>query len=1045
MADLKAQIEITADASGVEAGVTKAKRSLKDLGTTAATEGRKASDGLSNAGRGADDAAKKIERSTKSLINSIQRTTAAMEAGSKSSSDYFRALANQRGISQDALKPYLTQLDAVIAKQKAVGVSAGQTRQAMQQLPAQFTDIATQLAGGQNPFLILLQQGGQIRDQFGGIGPALRGIASAINPVTVAVAGLAVGFGGLALAIASAEESARSFATIQAQLSATGRSGALGGNSDIKAFITELSQAPGVTRQVATEIISELSKVHEIGAPLFKDLARLAVDYAKATGTEIPTAAKTLAQAFKDPANGAKQLDQALGTLSSSQLQQIETLTRQNDLVGAQKVLFEALEGSIKGLASNALTPLQTATNDLGNAWDAAMRKLDASEGIRTLNSLLTRTVELVTFLVNNADKIGGLGTIGLTSVPGIGGPAALANAITSGLKSGPRRNPTASGKVTEDVAAAAAATASASANEDSVKRGLEVAASYKTATRQIQELTQKQDGLRASLAAAESAYGKNSTQAKALADGIKGIGEQIDSIRKKGSKGGSGSSEILAQGRLDIERIQAEAAEATNALANQQKILDAQRAANLIEDRQYYAEKKRLAAESSQAQVDALEKENDALAAQNLTKADALNRDRQIVVNQQKIAKLQADATANQTILDIQAASAIETKTRAMQAAVAAAQQYVSTAGRQAQRDIEGLGRGNLQRQIDQQRNQREDQFLARSDVLNAQLRAKQINQEEFNTYMQLERAAYEGVLEIDRQAWAKRLAIMQDGIKGAQEALANYIVYTQDAYSRANQLVTEGLSGLASALTDSLWDMNLDSFKEFGERLGKQILQGIVEQQITGPIAQWLQTGLSQDGGSVFGQILGALTGTGGKSTPLDGLLGNAGSSASTGAMAASATAATTSLTALTTAAMSAATSLALIGANAVGSSGGDALGAFIGAMGFSDGGYTGAGGKNEIAGAVHKGEYVINAESTRSLGLNFLERLNQRGHGYARGGYVGPIMAGDLRGSDRGRAGDQYSVNVQGQPGMNHSTLLQQGRKIAEGIALAQQRNG
>ncbi|EGJ9766860.1 DUF1983 domain-containing protein [Escherichia coli] len=38
----------------------------------------------------------------------------------------------------------------------------------MRTLPAQFTDIVTQLAGGQNPFLIMLQQGGQISDSFGG-------------------------------------------------------------------------------------------------------------------------------------------------------------------------------------------------------------------------------------------------------------------------------------------------------------------------------------------------------------------------------------------------------------------------------------------------------------------------------------------------------------------------------------------------------------------------------------------------------------------------------------------------------------------------------------------------------------------------------------------------------------------------------------------------------------------------------------------------------------------------------------------------------------
>ncbi|OVB67421.1 tail protein, partial [Escherichia coli] len=43
-----------------------------------------------------------------------------------------------------------------------------QYKAAMRTLPAQFTDIVTQLAGGQNPFLIMLQQGGQISDSFGG-------------------------------------------------------------------------------------------------------------------------------------------------------------------------------------------------------------------------------------------------------------------------------------------------------------------------------------------------------------------------------------------------------------------------------------------------------------------------------------------------------------------------------------------------------------------------------------------------------------------------------------------------------------------------------------------------------------------------------------------------------------------------------------------------------------------------------------------------------------------------------------------------------------
>lgn len=59
------------------------------------------------------------------------------------------------------------------------------------------------------------------------------------------------------------------------------------------------------------------------------------------------------------------------------------------------------------------------------------------------------------------------------------------------------------------------------------------------------------------------------------------------------------------------------------------------------------------------------------------------------------------------------------------------------------------------------------------------------------------------------------------------------------------------------------------------------------------------------------------------------------------------------------------------------------------------WADGGFTGPGGKYDPAGVVHRGEFVINAASTKKLGLDYLNRLN----GYANGGYVGaPASAAD-----------------------------------------------
>ncbi|WP_410824346.1 phage tail length tape measure family protein [Methylobacterium oryzisoli] len=73
--------------------------------------------------------------------------------------------------------------------------------------------------------------------------------------------------------------------------------------------------------------------------------------------------------------------------------------------------------------------------------------------------------------------------------------------------------------------------------------------------------------------------------------------------------------------------------------------------------------------------------------------------------------------------------------------------------------------------------------------------------------------------------------------------------------------------------------------------------------------------------------------------------------------------------------------------------GLSGGATSGGIFGGLGkllgFSEGGYTGDGGKYEPAGVVHRGEYVLPQEVVKRLGVKNLERLRR---GYADGGLVG-----------------------------------------------------
>lgn len=142
-------------------------------------------------------AAEKQSAALKNLLGSIDPTIRAFssldeqhaqlvshfEAGRINSTqfEHFNTILNQ---TRERLSGVADVLPEALSRQEAAarraGISVGQYSAALRTLPAQFTDIATQLAGGQSPFLILLQQGGQIKDSFGGLGPMLQALRDAL-------------------------------------------------------------------------------------------------------------------------------------------------------------------------------------------------------------------------------------------------------------------------------------------------------------------------------------------------------------------------------------------------------------------------------------------------------------------------------------------------------------------------------------------------------------------------------------------------------------------------------------------------------------------------------------------------------------------------------------------------------------------------------------------------------------------------------------------------------------------------------------------------
>lgn len=85
-------------------------------------------------------------------------------------------------------------------------------------------------------------------------------------------------------------------------------------------------------------------------------------------------------------------------------------------------------------------------------------------------------------------------------------------------------------------------------------------------------------------------------------------------------------------------------------------------------------------------------------------------------------------------------------------------------------------------------------------------------------------------------------------------------------------------------------------------------------------------------------------------------------------------------------------------------------------IASTGFSSGGYTGAGGKYEPAGVVHKGEVVWSQEDiARAGGVSVVEQLRKGGAGFADGGIVSPSFAQSTLPSSMAKSSNSSAISV------------------------------
>ncbi|HCB0235966.1 TPA: phage tail length tape measure family protein [Klebsiella pneumoniae] len=256
------------------------------------------------------------------------------------------------------------------------GQSAAQTAFAMRMIPAQMTDIIVGLSTGQSPFMVLMQQGGQLKDMFGGIGPAIKGVGGyvlgLINPVTLAAA--AVGVLGLAYYKGSQEQD-EFYKSLTLSGNLVGKT--TGQLAEMAARVSVIANSTtGVTAATLNQIVSS----GKVAAESLERVTTAVVEISEATGIATEKLVGDFNDIAADPVAAITKLNDQYHFLTLATYNQIKALQDEGNQQDAARVASDAYANAMQQRANDIhqnLGILERAWDSLAKtakgAWDAML------------------------------------------------------------------------------------------------------------------------------------------------------------------------------------------------------------------------------------------------------------------------------------------------------------------------------------------------------------------------------------------------------------------------------------------------------------------------------------------------------------------------------------------------------------------------------------------------------------------------------------------------------------------------------------------------
>ncbi|HBQ2117141.1 TPA: phage tail length tape measure family protein [Klebsiella pneumoniae] len=347
-------------------------------------EAAKAHDEQANALRRLEAQIDPVGEAFRRLNEQQRQLDTAKTSGMLSPLAYDR-LNSKLAESRDALEKTQVQLGKT-------GQSAAQTANAMRMIPAQMTDIIVGLSTGQSPFMVLMQQGGQLKDMFGGIGPAIKGVGGyvlgLINPVTLAAA--AVGVLGLAYYKGSQEQD-EFYKSLVLTGNLVGKT-----SGQLADMAARVSVAANSTTGAAASTLNQLVSSGKVAGDSLERVTTAIVKTSEATGIATDKLVGDFNDIAADPVAAITKLNDQYHFLTLATYNQIKALQDEGNQQEAARVATDAYANAMQQRANDIhqnLGLLESAWDSLGKtakgAWDAMLnigREQTLTDKLSTLN-----------------------------------------------------------------------------------------------------------------------------------------------------------------------------------------------------------------------------------------------------------------------------------------------------------------------------------------------------------------------------------------------------------------------------------------------------------------------------------------------------------------------------------------------------------------------------------------------------------------------------------------------------------------------------------